>query len=88
MIIYTQKFTNYPKELIEFDIEYDTFHETQKPVKLIEYLIKTYSNEGDTVLDNTLTLGGSVTTDGSSNQTTVNGFGTTFTKDLKDGDST
>ena len=54
---YTQNFTNYPNELIEFDIEYDTFHETQKPVKLIEYLIKTYSNEGDCVLDNTMGSG-------------------------------
>ena len=44
---YTQKFTNYPIELIEFDIESTTIHETQKPVKLIEYLIKTYSNEGN-----------------------------------------
>ena len=31
--------------------------ETQKPVKLIEYLIKTYSNEGETVLDNTMGSG-------------------------------
>jgi len=54
---YTQNFTNYPNELIEFDIEYDTFHKTQKPVKLIEYLIKTYSNEGDCVLDNTMGSG-------------------------------
>lgn len=54
---YTQNFTNYPNELIEFEIEYDTIHETQKPVKLIEYLIKTYSNEGDTVLDNTMGSG-------------------------------
>jgi len=54
---YTQKFTNYPNELIEFDIEYDTIHETQKPVKLIEYLIRTYSNEGNTVLDNTMGSG-------------------------------
>lgn len=54
---YTQKFTNYPNELIEFDIECDTIHETQKPVKLIEYLIKTYSNENDTVLDNTMGSG-------------------------------
>ena len=54
---YTQNFTNYPNELIEFDIEYDTIHETQKPVKLIEYLIKTYSNEGDVVLDNTMGSG-------------------------------
>jgi len=54
---YTQKFTNYPTELIEFDIENDTIHETQKPVKLIEYLIKTYSNEGEIVLDNTMGSG-------------------------------
>lgn len=54
---YTQNFTNYPNELIEFDIEYDTVHETQKPVKLIEYLIRTYSNEGEVVLDNTMGSG-------------------------------
>jgi site-specific DNA-methyltransferase (adenine-specific) len=54
---YSQKFTNYPNELIEFDIEHDTIHETQKPVKLIEYLINTYSNDGDTVLDNTMGSG-------------------------------
>ena len=54
---YTQKWTNYPNELIEFDVEYDTIHETQKPVKLIEYLIKTYSNENEVVLDNTMGSG-------------------------------
>jgi len=54
---YSQKFTNYPNELIEFDIESDTIHETQKPVLLIEHLIKTYSNEGDCVLDNTMGSG-------------------------------
>ena len=54
---YTQKFTNYPNEILEFDIESDTIHETQKPVKLIEHLIKTYSNDGDTVLDNTMGSG-------------------------------
>jgi site-specific DNA-methyltransferase (adenine-specific) len=30
----------------------NVFHPTQKPVALFEYLIKTYTNEGDTVLDN------------------------------------
>ena len=54
---YTQKFTNYPSELIEFDVESDTIHETQKPIKLIEYLILTYSNENDIVLDNTMGSG-------------------------------
>ena len=54
---YEQKFTNYPKNIINFDIESDTKHETQKPVKLIEYLINTYSNENDIVLDNTMGSG-------------------------------
>jgi site-specific DNA-methyltransferase (adenine-specific) len=54
---YEQKFTNYPNEILEFDIEYDTIHETQKPVLLIEYLIKTFSNENDTVLDNAMGSG-------------------------------
>ena len=54
---YTQKFTNYPNELLEFNIECDTNHETQKPIKLMEHLIKTYSNEGDCVLDNTMGSG-------------------------------
>lgn len=56
---YKQSFTNYPNEILEFDIEYDTIHETQKPVKLIEYLINTYSNPNDVILDNTM---GSATT--------------------------
>lgn len=54
---YTQKFTNYPTELIEFGVDKNTVHETQKPVGLIEYLIKTYSNENDLVLDNTMGSG-------------------------------
>lgn len=53
---YTQKFTNYPSEIIEFGLD-DNFHPTQKPVDLMEYLIKTYSNEGDTVLDNCMGSG-------------------------------
>lgn len=32
-------------------------HPTQKPVALLEYLIKTYSNDGDTILDNTMGSG-------------------------------
>lgn len=43
----------YPKQVIEFPVvERNTLHPTQKPVELFEYLIKTYTNEGDTVLDN------------------------------------
>ena len=33
------------------------FHPTQKPVALLEYLIKTYSNEGETILDNCMGSG-------------------------------
>ena len=54
---YTQKYTNYPNEILEFDIESNNFHETQKPLSLIKYLIKTYSNENDVVLDNTMGSG-------------------------------
>lgn len=54
---YTQKATNYPKEIIEFDMDRQPIHPTQKPVALIEYLIKTYSNEGETVLDNCMGSG-------------------------------
>ena len=35
----------------------ETKHPTQKPVELMEYLVKTYTNEGDTVLDNTMGSG-------------------------------
>ena len=40
-----------------FDSDVDTFHPTQKPVALIQYLIRTYSNEGDTILDNCMGSG-------------------------------
>jgi site-specific DNA-methyltransferase (adenine-specific) len=42
----------YPKNIIEFPFEFSPIHPTQKPVALFEYLIKTYTNEGETVLDN------------------------------------
>lgn len=53
---YEQKFTNYPKEIIEFPLD-DNSHPTQKPVALMDYLIRTYSNEGDVVLDNCMGSG-------------------------------
>jgi site-specific DNA-methyltransferase (adenine-specific) len=42
----------YPKNILEYGQDMKSFHPTQKPVSLFEYLIKTYTNEGDTVLDN------------------------------------
>jgi site-specific DNA-methyltransferase (adenine-specific) len=47
---YTQEFTNYPKTLVRFNSERG-IHPTQKPVALYEYLIRTYTNEGELVLD-------------------------------------
>ena len=42
----------YPKQIIRFGVvERGTIHPTQKPVALMAYLIKTYTNEGETVLD-------------------------------------
>lgn len=50
-------YTNYPKSILEFASEGHTVHPTQKPVALMEYLVKTYTNEGDTVLDNCMGSG-------------------------------
>lgn len=53
---YTQKYTGYPTHLLEFKKD-GRIHPTQKPVALCEYLIKTYTNEGDTVLDSCMGSG-------------------------------
>jgi site-specific DNA-methyltransferase (adenine-specific) len=53
---YTQKYSNYPKSIQNFTRERG-LHPTQKPVLLMEYLIKTYTNEGETVLDFTMGSG-------------------------------
>lgn len=41
----------YPETVLEFNSESKPVHPTQKPIALMEYLIKTYSNEGDLILD-------------------------------------
>ena len=46
----------YPTTVLEFGSE-TGHHPTQKPVALMEYLIRTYTNEGETVLDNTMGSG-------------------------------
>lgn len=44
----------YPKQVQQFGVvERGTLHPTQKPLSLIEYMIRTYTNEGDLILDNT-----------------------------------
>ena len=43
----------YPSDILDFShSNHDSIHPTQKPVALFEYLIKTYTNEGELVLDN------------------------------------
>src|SRR6056297_3348410 len=48
---YLQKWTNYPVNYLEFSYQKKAVHPTQKPVDLLEYLIKTYTLDGETVLD-------------------------------------
>lgn len=53
---YTTRFTNYPKNLLEFKSERG-LHPTQKPAALFEYLINTYTNPGELVLDSCMGSG-------------------------------
>lgn len=52
-----QEFENYPDSILYASSEGKTVHPTQKPVALMEYLIRTYTNEGDVVLDNCMGSG-------------------------------
>ena len=54
---YKQTKSGYPRQILEYASEGATVHPTQKPVALMEYLIKTYTNEGETVLDFTMGSG-------------------------------
>lgn len=48
---YIQEWTNYPSNLLEFSLDNEKLHPTQKPIALLEYLIRTYSDEGNVILD-------------------------------------
>ena len=53
-----QTHTNYPLSITRCNVDMKAkFHPIQKPVALMEYLIKTYTNEGETVLDFTMGSG-------------------------------
>lgn len=56
---YNDDGTRYPTQLLKFqrDNPRKRLHPTQKPISLLEYLIKTYTNEGETVLDNCMGSG-------------------------------
>ena len=48
----------YPRDVIRFENpNKSSYHPTQKPLRLLDYLIKTYTNEGDLVLDNCMGSG-------------------------------
>ncbi len=53
----SEYFEKYPISIIQFNRDKEKMHPTQKPVALFEYLIKTYTNEGDIVLDNCMGSG-------------------------------
>ena len=52
-----QEFEGYPRSVLDIPGEGKTVHPTQKPVALMEYMIKTYTNPGEIVLDNTMGSG-------------------------------
>ena len=57
---FENKGTRYPKSILNISRDFSAqqqVHPTQKPVPLMEWLIKTYSNEGDMVLDNCMGSG-------------------------------
>lgn len=54
---YFREYTNYPTTILQFNRPINPTHPTQKPVDLLEYLIKTYTQEGETVLDNCMGSG-------------------------------
>ena len=56
--LYTYEYKN-PISILEFSNanQKGKIHPTQKPVALLEYLIRTYTNEGETVLDNCMGSG-------------------------------
>lgn len=56
----TNEGVRYPETVLTFQQKWrrqDQLHPTQKPIALMEYLVKTYTNEGDTVLDFTMGSG-------------------------------
>lgn len=54
---YEQTATGYPRSVLQVASEGKTVHPTQKPVALMEYLIRTYTNPGEVVMDNCMGSG-------------------------------
>lgn len=51
------EYENYPSDVLYFSKDIPCLHPTQKPIDLLRYLVLTYTNEGDTVLDNCIGSG-------------------------------
>lgn len=55
---YVQEYSGYPNNILKFDKEpKHCFHPTQKPVALLEYLVKTYTRKNELILDNCMGSG-------------------------------
>jgi site-specific DNA-methyltransferase (adenine-specific) len=54
---FTREFTNYPHSVLEFPTDQLGLHPTTKPIKLMEFLIQSYTLPGEIVLDNTMGSG-------------------------------
>ena len=56
---YIQTTGNYPRSILVFNTDGygERLHPTQKPIELLRYLVRTYSNKGDTILDNCMGSG-------------------------------
>ena len=52
-----QEYTGYPSNVLYYGYDKDRVHPTQKPTALMEYLVRTFSNEGEIVLDNCMGSG-------------------------------
>lgn len=52
-----RRYTNYPRSVLRFPFKGKRLHPTQKPLELFEYLVRTYTNAGDLVLDNCMGSG-------------------------------
>lgn len=56
-VVTDNKGERYPRSIQKFEFDKEKLHPTQKPVALLEYLIKTYSSEGSIILDNCMGSG-------------------------------
>lgn len=53
----TSEYKNYPTSILNFKNATGNYHPTEKPVDLIQYLVRTYTSPGDTILDNCMGSG-------------------------------